>query len=291
MDIRVLQYFLMVAREENITKAAQLLHVTQPTISRQLMQLEEELGVKLFKRSNHNINLTEEGIRFRRRAQEIVDISERAKEELAESEEELTGEIAIGCGEFQSVGELAKIMATFREENPKVHFKMQSGNNSNIDEWLEQGLLDMGLLIEPASLGKYEFVRMKQKEEWGILVRKDSDYAKRAYIKPGELVGTEVITIRDELVHHELAEWSGDYAKNMANFATYNLLYNAAMLVKQGMGPAICLRLNSEYEGLTFVPFSPKIEMSSVLAWKAHKMPSKTVNAFIKYVRKCYEQG
>lgn len=158
MDIRILSYFLMAAREENITKAAQLLHITQPTLSRQLMQLEEELGVKLFQRSNHSVYLTDEGMIFRRRAQELVNLAEKAQEELTQKEETLSGVIAIGCGEIRSVQEVAKLITGFQECCPLVKFELYSGDNEDIKERMEQGALDMGLLLEPVSIVKYDFI-------------------------------------------------------------------------------------------------------------------------------------
>lgn len=149
MELRVLKYFLMVAREENITKAAQLLHVTQPTLSRQLMQLEEELGVQLFHRGKHNVTLTEDGMLLRRRAQELVFLSEKTKMELQHKEEMPTGEIAIGCGETKSMAALSEKMVSFRQKYPLVQFSIYSAIADDIKERLEKGLLDMGLLVEP----------------------------------------------------------------------------------------------------------------------------------------------
>ena len=283
MDFRVLEYFLMVAREENITKAAQILHVSQPTISRQLMQMEEELGIKLFQRGNHNIHLTNEGILFRRRAQELLDLYQKTKNEMNETTEELNGEINIGSGELKSFQELSQIMAGFHKLHPNVHFTIHSGNNEDNLELLKQGNLDIGLFLEPMDLIQYDTIRMKTKEEWGILVNKNSPFAEKRSIVPGELVGTKVITIRDRLVQLELAKWSDKYAKGMANLATYNLIHNAALMAKEGLGPAICLHLESEYKELKFIPFEPKIEMTSVLAWKGMSVMSDTVKAFIDY--------
>ena len=166
MDIRVLEYFLMAAREENITKAAQLLHVTQPTLSRQLMQLEDELGVKLFERTNHSVLLTDEGFLFRRRAQDIVAMAEKAKSEVAQNEETLTGIISIGCNELRSVQELAKAMTAFQNRYPKVKFELYSGSNEEIQERIEQGSLDIGLFLEPFNLTKYTTLPMQTKERW-----------------------------------------------------------------------------------------------------------------------------
>lgn len=285
MDIRVLRYFLMVAREENITKAAQILHITQPTLSRQLKQLETELGVSLFKRSNHNVYLTEEGILFSRRAEEIVTLAERARSELQQNEE-LIGEVAVGCGELQSMEELAEMITIFQKEHPQVKFTLHSGNNDNIKAWLEQGLIDLGLLIEPVDVRKYDFIRMKKKEEWGALVHVNSAFSSYDAIRPGDLVGTPVITISDRTVQQELVVWSGKHASNMAWKVRYNLSYNAAMLAKANAGVVICLKLNQSFEDLVFVPFEPKLKLHSILAWHEQKPNSRITNAFIEFIER-----
>ena len=154
MEIRVLKYFLLVAREENITKAANLLHLTQPTLSRQLMQLEEELGVQLFRRSKHRIILTEEGMLLRRRAEEIVALADKTKDDLQHREEQLTGSVAVGSGELQSSSFLTQLLTAFQEKNPLVSFTIYSGNSDNIKERIERGLLDVGLLREPGDISK-----------------------------------------------------------------------------------------------------------------------------------------
>ena len=165
MELRTLKYFLVVAREENITKAAALLHVTQPTLSRQMMQLEEELGVQLFTRSSHNIILTEQGMLLKRRAQELVSLAEKTKQELAQ-QQILNGEVAIGSGEYRSSVLLAQILAQFHKQHPQVRYEIFSGNSDDIKERIERGLLDVGFLLEPVDVSKYEFVRIPIREEW-----------------------------------------------------------------------------------------------------------------------------
>ena len=289
MDIRVLSYFLMAAREENITRAAQLLHVTQPTLSRQLMQLEEELGVKLFQRSNHSVYLTDEGMVFRRRAQELVNLAEKAQEELTQREETLSGIIAIGCGEMRGVQEVAKLITGFQERYPLVKFELYSGNNEDIKERMEQGTLDMGLLLEPVSIVKYDFIRMKTKEQWGVLIHKDAPLASQDVIRPGDLVGTQVVTVHlNTPVHHELVGWSGNFAKQMESCVNYNLLYNAVIAARERKGAAICVKLDCHYDEMKFLPLEPKLELSSVLAWKDQQAYSKATTAFIKYVKDVY---
>ncbi len=285
MEIRVLNYFLMVAREENITKAAQLLHVTQPTLSRQLMQLEEELGVKLFKRSNHSIILTDDGMLLRRRAQELLSLADKTKREFVREEDKLTGEIAIGCGELMSVSCLAEILVAFREKYPLIRFDMYSGNVDNIKDRIERGLLDIGLLLEPADVSKYEFVRMPVRETWGVLVRNNSPLAARKTVSPKDLQGIPLITTKRIQMQNELSNWFGEYSEEMESVLTYNLIYNAAMMVREGMGAALCLKLESSYEDLCFVPLSPHLELSSVVAWKKNQVFPPAVAAFIRFIK------
>lgn len=164
MELRVLRYFLTVAREENITRAAALLHVTQPTLSRQLMQLEDELGVKLFHRSRYRIVLTDDGMLLRQRAQEIVALAEKTEREFMREEGILSGEISIGCGETRNMTFLSRRMVTFRQVHPMVQFSIYSANADDIKDRLEKGILDLGLLAEPVDIGRYEFIRMPSRE-------------------------------------------------------------------------------------------------------------------------------
>ena len=189
MELRVLRYFLMVAREENITRAAGLLHVTQPTLSRQLIQLEEELGVKLFHRNKYRITLTEEGLLLKQRAQEIVALSDKAKQELTKSEGTLSGEIAIGCAEARSFSVLAGQIVAFRKLYPRVRFRIYSATADDVKDRMENGLLDMGLLMEPVDIGRYAFIRMPVRERYGVLVRRDSPLAEKESVRPEDLVG------------------------------------------------------------------------------------------------------
>ena len=275
----------MAAREENITKAASLLHITQPTLSRQLMQLEEELGVTLFTRSNHRIILTDDGMLLKRRAQELVSLAEKTKMEFLHDENTLAGEIAIGCGETRSMNRLAELMADFRSRYPLVRFEIHSGNVDNIKERMERGLLDLGLFVEPVDVGKYEFLRMPVKETWGILVREDSHLAELDVVRAEDLVRMPLLAASREMVQNELANWFGDYACQMEIAVTYNLVYNASVMVKKGIGAALCLELDSSYDGVKFVPLSPQLKLGSVLAWKRNQMFSASTSAFIRYAR------
>lgn len=288
MELRILKYFLMVAREENITKAAQLLHITQPTLSRQLMQLEEELGVKLFHRSKHSIILTEEGMLLKRRAHELVSLSDKTVQELSHKDEVVSGEIAIGCGETKSMSSLSEQIVSFRTQYPLVQFNIYSANADDIKERIEKGILDMGLLCEPVDIGKYEFIRMPLKEKWGIIVPKDSPLAEKEYVTPEDLAGVPLMLSGRETVKNELANWFGEYYDQLHIAATYNLIVNAATMVKCNAGVALCFDLGIVYEDLCFVPLSPTLETGSVLVWKKNQSFSSTTTRFIKYIKNAF---
>ncbi|MEH2949894.1 LysR family transcriptional regulator [Sporofaciens sp. JLR.KK001] len=289
MEFRVLKYFLMVAREENITKAAALLHLTQPTLSRQLMQLEAELGVKLFHRSKHSIILTEDGMLLKRRAQEIVSLSDKTVQELSHKEDVLSGEIAIGCGETKNMLFLSEQIKKFRQKYPLVQFSIHSAIADDIKERIEKGVLDIGLLMEPVDVGKYEFIRMPQKEKWGILVRKDSELAVKESINPKDLTNVPLIMVKRELVKSELASWFGDYYEGLQIAATYNLILNAASMVERGVGVALCFDLGAAfYEDLCFIPLAPTLETGSVLVWKKNQTLGSATSQFMRYLKNAF---
>ena len=286
MEIRVLKYFLMVAREENITKAANLLHLTQPTLSRQLMQLEEELGVSLFRRSKHRIILTEDGMLLRRRAEEIVSLAEKTKLDFQHKQEHLAGTIAIGSGELQSSRFLTQLITSFQKENPLVTFKIYSGNSDNIKERIERGLLDVGLLQEPVDITKYSFLRTPIREQWGVLIKEDSPLASKDYVSPEDLAKIPLILPERENIQNELFNWFGSYGENLRITASGNLLYNLASLARDSGSGVITLKLDCIYEGLCFIPLSPGIETGTVLVWKKTHIFSSAAAAFIDYSKK-----
>ena len=292
MDIRVLEYFLMAAREENITKAAQLLHVTQPTLSRQLMQLEDELGVKLFERTNHSVLLTDEGFLFRRRAQDIVAMAEKAKSEVTQNEETLSGIISIGCNELRSVQELAQAMTAFQSRYPRVKFELYSGSNEEIQERIEQGSLDIGLFLEPFNLTKYATLSMQMKERWGALIHREAALAAQDTIHPGDLVGTLVMTIHvNTPAHMELRQWSGDFAKDMDFSANYNVLHNAVIVARERKGAVICLEQDCHYDDMKFLPLEPELSVGSALAWKEGRIVSRAAKAFLQFLQQQEEEA
>lgn len=286
MELRVLNYFLAIAREENFTKAAQQLHVTQPTLSRQIADLEQELGVKLFIRSNHHIILTEDGMILKRRAQEILSLADKTKRDFLQKDETLTGTISIGSGEFRSTEYLAKIIAAFSKKYPNVNYEIYSGNAGNIRDYIERGFLDLGLMSEPIDIRKYNFVNMPIKEQWGVFVQKDSPLSNKERICPKDLTGMSVVTATGDFNQSRIGKWLGDYKDQVAIVATANLPYNEAVLAKENIGVMLSIKLNCTYDDLRFIPLHPVLTVSTVLGWKKEQIFSATSAAFIDFATK-----
>lgn len=289
MELRVLRYFLTVAKEGNITRAAQLLHVTQPTLSRQLMQLEGELGVALFHRSSHQVVLTEDGMLLKRRAQEILGLADKARQEL-QNREELTGEIAIGCGETCNMAHLSDLMVSFREKHPLVQFRIRTATADDVKEHMEKGLLDMGLLLEPVETPHYDSIRMPCQESWGALVRADSPLAGMGGASPKELLKWPLLLPWRESVHSQLMGWFGGTYPQIQVAARFDFTFNAAIMVKHHMGVALCHDKGTAFfPSLRMVPLSPRLENGAVLAWKKSQMRPRAVGQFIAHIREAGE--
>lgn len=282
MELRVLRYFLMTAREENITKAAELLHITQPTLSRQLMQLEEELGTKLFQRGKHSIHLTEEGMLLKKRAQDIVTLADRTQREFTDRQESLAGEIVFGCAETRSVSDLSAIIASFQKSYPLVQYEMYTANADDIKDRLDRGLADIGLMTDPVDVSKYNFIRLPRKEQWGVLVRKDSELAAQETVSPEDLTKVPLLMVKRTLVKNELASWFGKYYDQLQVVGRYNLLNNAARMVEKGIGTALCFYIENYYENLKFIPLYPYLETGGVLVWPKDRMLSSSTQVFLE---------
>lgn len=288
MELRVLTYFLVVAREENITKAAQLLHITQPTLSRQLQQLEDELGVTLFRRVKHSIQLTPEGHLLRHRAQEMVDLANKTKAELFNSESHLGGTIAIGCGESQNMSFISQCINVFRDKHPLVSFQIYSAHAEDIKERLQRGVLDIGLLMEPVDVTSYEYLRLTEKSKWGVLVHATDPLARKAYITNQELEESSLLLPSREAVSKEIKAWLGESYDRIHVIGHYNLLFNAMNMVAHRVAYALCLELEATYKGVAFVPLCPVLETGAVLAWKKHQVFSPAAQAFINVLKETH---
>lgn len=287
MDIRILQYYLVVAKENNVTKAANILHVTQPTLSRQLKQLEEELGVRLFIRHNHHIELSEEGRLLKRRAEELTTLAEKTKQELSNDTTSLEGCITIGSGEYMSTDLLVKRMQEFHQLYPGVTFEMSSGNAIENCERVKEGLLDFALVSDYTDLSSFETCYMPKKEEWGIYVQEDHPLAKKKTVTATTLRKYPLLLTEGAKRGNFLSTWFNTPMDELNIVATYTLFYNASLLVKNKMGIAVGIRLNQFSDGLCFIPFSPALTNRTAVICKETFIRNRETQEFLTYLKKC----
>jgi len=286
MEIRVLRYFLAVVREESITKAAEALNITQPTLSRQLAQLEEEMGVPLIQRGTRKITLTSEGRLLRRRAEEIVELADKAALELLEQDVE--GTVYLGCGELSSVQIVAELCGSFREKYPNVSFELYTATADVVKERMDRGLIDVGLLLEPIDMDKYDFIRLSAEEEWCVLMRPDDPLAALPAISPKDLKGHPVILPRRLNVRSELAHWFGRGFDKLQVAFTGNLTTNSAVIVANGLGYALVIKGSATFwdeNKIVARPLSPALTAITVLAWKRGQPFSRAAEKFIAHLQ------
>lgn len=290
MEIRVLQYFLTVAREGNITKAAEILHITQPTLSRQLAQLEEETGVRLFIRGPRSLTLTSEGILLRRRAEEIVCLVDKTAGELLEQEKHLAGTVSFGCGELAAMQVLTEIIAAFHRKYPLVNFDIFTGTADIVKERMEKGLVDIGLMMEPIDAAKIDFIRLQGQERWGVIMRADDPLTRKESIRAVDLVGKPLSFASRFKNSTDLRSWFGeDYAKMQILF-TSNLPTNAAMMVYNGMGYALVIegvKFFWDPAKICFRPLNPPVTAPVAIFWRKQQPLSLTVEKFVDFM-KCF---
>ena len=289
MEIRVLKYFLTVVREEGINRAAEVLHITQPTLSRQLSGLEEEIGVKLFERGARKITLTREGMLLRRRAEEILSLVQKTEEELTEQEELVDGKIVIGSGELAAVWILPDLIGAFSEKYPLVTFDLFTANADLVKEQMEKGLVDVGILLDPIDMEKFDFIRLHQKERWVVLMRPGDPLAEKEAVSAKDLEGRPLSLPRRTNVQNELASWFGDSFSKLRVLFTNNFTTNAAVMVQSGLTYAMAVEGSLPFwdkEKIISRPLYPDLSASSVLAWRKRQMFSPAVTRFIDHVKK-----
>ena len=287
MDIRTLRYFLAVAREENITKAAKFLHIAQPSLSVQLMELEQEIGKKLLIRGKRKITLTDEGALLRKRAEEILSLVEKTEWELSSNEEIINGDIAIGSGESEAMNLIMKSAASLSKEYPDIHYHLYSGDADEIMERLDKGLLDLGILIEPVNQEKYDSVSLNVSDTWGILMRRDCPLADKNGITQEDIEKLPLIVPKRKGIQKQLSNWLNSNISALNIVADYNVIYHAALMVKNNFGYAIALdKLIDTNEGsdLCFKPFSPQISADMCLVWKKYQVFSKAAEKFVEHI-------
>ena len=288
MELRVLQYFLAVAREENISAAAQSLHLTQPTLSRQLKELEEELGKQLMIRGSRKITLTEEGILLRKRAEEILDLVGRTEKEVMQSSDTIGGDIYIGTGETDGVRHIARTATQLQKNYPNIHFHVFSGDGMDVCERLDKGLLDFGILLGDIEKTKYNYMELPVKDLWGVLMQNTNPLAEKEYVTPEDLWDKPLILSRQVGNKSGLYRWLQRDPADLNTAATYNLIYNASLMVEEGMGYAFTLDklVNTAGRSVCFRPLKPRLEMGMYLVWKKYPVFSKASELFLESLQK-----
>ncbi|WHZ00891.1 LysR family transcriptional regulator [Neobacillus sp. YX16] len=292
MELRVLRYFVTVARIESITHAADLLHITQPTLSRQLTNLEEELGMQLLIRGKRKISLTDGGKLLLQRAEEILAIADKTEKEFREHQNLEGGEISIGSVEAITSEVLSKLLRSFNAEYPQVRYTIFSGTEDVIKEKIDNGILDVGFILEPANIEGYNFTRLPQESRWGILTNLSSSLAQKENIKPKDLIGIPLIIPIRPLVQNELASWFADDYDQLHILATYNLIFNGVFLVENELGAAICLEgavASMNFNSVCFKPFYPEFKSGSLILWKKHKIFSPTTARFLQFIKHAFQ--
>lgn len=290
MELRVLEYFLAVAREQNITAAAESLHISQPALSTQLKNMEDELGKQLLIRGvkgSRKVILTEEGMILRKRAEEILSLVQRTENEITQSGETIVGNVFIGTGETETVRLFAMVAKKLQLKYPDIQYHISSGNAEHVLEYLDKGLIDFGLLFTEIDPQKYEAIPVPAKDTWGVLMRKDSPLAEKETICPEDLWDKPLIVSQQKGDNVYLGHWLQREESELHIIATYNLLFNASLLVDEGLGYALCYDklINTQGSNLCFRPLSPQLEAPCFIVWKKYQMFSKAANVFLQYLR------
>ncbi len=287
MELRVLEYFLAVAREQSISAAADFLHLTQPTLSRQLKDLEDEFGKQLFIRGNRKVTLTEDGVYFRKKAEEIVTLAQRTEAEMKNTDQGIVGDIYIGAGETEAVGNLVSVAHELQKQFSGIHFHITSGDTADLTDRLDKGLFDFCLLLGEIDQSKYDYLSLPYTDTWGILMRKDSPLAEKEEIKAHDLWDKPLIFSRQMLNVSQFMRWFEKSASELNIIATYNLAFNASIMAREHMGYVLTLDklINTEGTDLCFRPLSPKQTVGMTLVWKKYQPQSKAAEKFIDALR------
>lgn len=292
MELRVLRYFLAVAREESITGAANYLHLTQPTLSRQLRDLEAELGQKLLIRGSHRVSLTAEGMLLRKRAEEIVAMADKTEEEFRSMHGQLSGDVYIGSGETVAMNLIAGVCRSMQAMYPRIRWHLYSGNAQDVTERLDKGLLDFGILIQPTDITRYNCLPIPARDRWGVITRKDHLLAEKTAVGPEDLLPYELLFSRQVLEsraeENGVVAWFGDVWKDLSIIGTYNLFYNAAIMARQGAGCVVSLEGladTSPESELCFIPFAPVLESGLDVVWKKYQIFSAAAELFLDALR------
>lgn len=286
MELRLLEYFLAIDSAGSISRAAERLHITQPTLSRQLKQLETELGAPLFTRTNHGLSTTQAGLFLKTRAKEILALTEQTEQTFINQRRELfSGNLSIGAVEADSSHTLAKKLAAFTAEYPAVTFNLFTGTTDDLFDRLDKGLIDIGLLLEPIDANKYEHLTLAHTERWGLVVSVDSPIATKPVITPDDLQNIPLIVSSRSPVQQLLAEWAAVDVNKLNIVGHFNLIFNVIPLVQGQVGAALTIEGvidPQNHSGVRFVPFSPRVQTHTVLAWRKHRLQTAVTTTFIE---------
>ncbi|WP_337399049.1 LysR family transcriptional regulator [Congzhengia sp.] len=288
IETRHLYYFLAVAREQNITRAADTLHITQPTLSKQLMDLEHQLGKQLFIRGKRTVTLTEEGTYLRSKAQEMIDLMEKTEAAFHEESKTVSGDIHLGCGETRVMEYITDVFKQIHLEYPKIHFHIYSADADNVLEKLDKGLLDIGLLLGPLRREKYDYIDIHQKDTYGLLMPKNCTLASQSAITVEQMKDLPLIFSQQAFLGHQELEWFGVDYSALNVVATYNLIFNATFMVEKGIGYALCLDNLVNIDGnrkLTFRPITPELSIKSYIVMKKYQAFSPPVKIFMNKIK------
>ena len=295
MEIRLLKYFLEAANELHITRAAERLHITQPSLSKLLGVLEHELGRKLYVRERYGIRLTNDGILFRKRAQEIVDLEEKTLAEFSAHDSQIiTGTVYIGAGETEGVKHIGRVIRKIREEYPAINYRMISGDYQDVAEKLTRGLIDFGLFVGKVSLKDFDCLALPECDTWGLIVRSDDPLADNESITPDDIKDRELLFSHQAQAHGEFSEWLGFRSDTLNITGTHNLAYNASVMVREGLGVLVTIDGivdTSADSGLKFIPLKPDMKAELVLAWKKEAILSKAAQKFLQVFRHTITQN
>lgn len=292
MELRVLQYFLAIAREQSIIHAAQSLHLSQPTLSTQIKQLEKELGKQLLIRKtkgSRKILLTEEGMILKKRAEEILNLVDKTQKEISLSDDIIIGDVYIGAGETDAVRLIARAAKELQPNYPGIHYHISSGNSDFVKEQLDKGLIDFGIIFGDTELSKYDTLKIPVKDTWGILMRRDSPLAQKDAVTSDDLAKLPLIVSQQKNHQTPLSAWFKCSMENLNIVATYNLLFNASLLVDEGLGYAVGLDkiiYTGKESHLCFRPLEPKIEAGISIIWKKYQVFSKASEKFLMTLKK-----
>lgn len=284
MEIRVLRYFLEIAREENMTRAADSLHISQPSLSKEIKALEAELGKKLFTRTRSGLKLTEAGMLLRRRTEDILEMVDKTAAEFSALDEINGGDIYIGCAESEQIRHLARVIKRFKEKYPLLRYHLSSGNTEQVAEKLDRGLLDFAFIVEPPDLSRYNYIEIPGADAWGVIMRRDSPLAEKTAVRPDDLLGLPLIC-SDQAMRVDIPRWCGEKADGLNFTGTVNLCYNGSVFVREGLGYMLTfdgLIDTSAESGLCFRPLEPPLETKMYVIWKKYQMFTPIAEMLLK---------